>query len=118
MGIKISTSDQGDVTVMKVSGGVWLDDGSREMYEAIVDQLNRGRKKIVLDMSEARSIDSSGLGYLVTAYTKVKNSGGDLVLANPAPKIYDLMHHATKLDSVVRMHGSVEEAVAKLGKSA
>jgi anti-sigma B factor antagonist len=115
MAIKVTTSDRGSVTVMKVSGSVVLLDGAKEMFEAVAHQLQRGQKKIVLDMSEANFIDSSGLGYLVTAYTKVKNSGGELVMAAPSPKISDVMRNS-KLDRIIKVDNSVDEAVVGLEK--
>jgi len=116
MAISVSASDRDSATVVKITGRVLLYDGSKEMYEAVDGQLQRGRKRIVLDLSEVSYIDSSGLGFLVTAYTKVKNSGGELVVAAPQAKVRDLMEGGTKLYLVIGIYDTVDEAVASLEK--
>jgi len=90
-----------------------LDGGSKEMYDAITSQAQRGRKKIILDMSDAGYMDSSGVGYLVSGYTRVRNLGGELVMAAPSLKMRDLMQ-ITKLNRVVKVTDSVSEAVTAL----
>ena len=70
-------------------------------------------KKFILDLSEARYINSQGIGVLITSYTKVKNKGGMLVLFNPSEQIRKLLS-ITKLDSVFQIYNSLNEAEAAL----
>ena len=54
-------------------------------------------------------IDSSGIGELVTAFTTVKKSGGDLKLLHLTKKVHDLLQ-LTKLFTVFDVY-SDENAV-------
>jgi anti-sigma B factor antagonist len=55
-------------------------------------------------------IDSAGLGELVSAYTTVKNSGGELKLLNLTKKVKDLLV-ITKLLTVFDVKETEQEAV-------
>jgi anti-sigma B factor antagonist len=47
-------------------------------------------------MAEVTYIDSSGIGELVSAFTTVRNQGGELKLLNLTKKVHDLLQ-ITKL---------------------
>ena len=68
----------------------------REIVRELVD---KGNKKIVLNLGEVQYIDSSGVGELVKTHTTVKNQGGQLRLVNLNKRISDLLQ-MTRLSSV------------------
>jgi anti-sigma B factor antagonist len=70
-----------------------------------------GSKKIVLNLAEVSYIDSSGLGELVSAYTAVKNAGGELKLLNLTSKVRDLLV-ITKLVTVFDVKDDEASAVS------
>ena len=47
-------------------------------------------RHVVVDMSDVRFVDSSGLAALVGALTKVKEQGGVITLASPTPQLVKL----------------------------
>ena len=47
------------------------------MRETVKDLLEKGRKKIFLNLDDINYIDSSGVGELVSAFTSVRNQDGD-----------------------------------------
>jgi len=67
----------------------------------------------VIDLAETPWTNSLGVGMLMSAYTSVKKSGGDVVLANATDRIRDLLR-VTRLDSVFTVHNSVFEAMEHL----
>jgi anti-sigma B factor antagonist len=67
-------------------------------------------KKIVMDMGGVRYVDSSGIAVMVSSFTALRKSGIDLVLAQPTPKIHDLLQ-VTKLYTVFNVYDSVEKAL-------
>jgi anti-sigma B factor antagonist len=69
------------------------------LRSTIKDLLAEGRNKIVLNLGDVNYIDSSGIGELVTAFTTVKKTGGDLKLLNLTKKVHDLLQ-LTKLFTV------------------
>src|SRR5213595_2109156 len=89
----------GDVTVMDVSGRITLGEGSSLLRDALRDLVAKGDKKILLNLGEVTYIDSSGIGELVSAFTTVRNQGGELKLLNLTKKVHDLLQ-ITKLYTV------------------
>jgi anti-sigma B factor antagonist len=64
-----------------------------------VSLVEQGRRRVILDLGELRFIDSTGLGSLVGARKRVRESGGELVLTNTAQRIVKLLE-ITGLDAV------------------
>jgi anti-sigma B factor antagonist len=77
----------------------------------IQEALLQGRKKILLNLAEVYFIDSSGLGELVSAYTRVAGRGGRLKLVHLTPRTSDLMQ-ITKLSTVFEIFSDEGKAVA------
>lgn len=99
MSIKISTREVKDVTIVDISGQITLGDETGKLRSAVRGLLEKGKKKIVLNLAEVHYIDSSGVGELVGSYTTVRNQGGQLKLLNLTKKVHDLLQ-ITKLYTV------------------
>ncbi len=61
-------------------------------------------------------IDSSGIGELVSAFTTVKNQGGELKLLNLTKKVHDLLQ-ITKLYTVFDVKDDESSAVASFARA-
>ena len=99
MSIKASTRQVDEVTVVDLSGRITLGEGSTILRDTVRDLLGRGQKKILLNLGDVTYIDSSGIGELVSAFTTVRNQGGELKLLNLTKKVHDLLQ-ITKLYTV------------------
>ncbi len=99
MTMKVSTRQVNGVTVVDMSGRITLGEGSVILRDTIRDLLSRGNKKILLNLGDVTYIDSSGIGELVSAFTSVRNQGGELKLLNLTKKVHDLLQ-ITKLYTV------------------
>jgi len=97
--MKASNRQVNGVTVVDMSGRITLGEGSVILREAVKDLLGKGQKKILLNLSEITYIDSSGIGELVSAFTSVRNQGGELNLLKLTKKVHDLLQ-ITKLYTV------------------
>lgn len=87
------------ITVVDMSGRITLGEGGVVLRETIHDLLDKGDKKILLNLGDISYIDSSGIGELIGAFTSVRNRGGDLKLLNLTKKVKDLLQ-ITKLYTV------------------
>jgi anti-sigma B factor antagonist len=99
MSIKVSTRQVDGVTILDLSGRITLGEGSVVLRDAIRDLIAKGDKNILLNLGDVSYIDSSGIGELVSAFTSVKNNGGELKLLNLTKKVHDLLQ-ITKLYTV------------------
>ncbi len=97
------------VTVLDLSGKITLGEASGKLRGAVQDALSSS-KKIVLNLADVNYIDSAGLGELVSAYTTVKNAGGELKLLNLTKKVRDLLV-ITKLLTVFDVKENEQDAV-------
>lgn len=115
MSMKVSTRQVDGITILDLSGRITLGEGSVTVRDAIRDLLNKGEKHILLNLGDVSYLDSSGLGELVSAYTSVKNAGGELKLLNLTKKVHDLLQ-ITKLYTVFDVKDDEASAVASFSK--
>ena len=111
MSMTYTTRDVGGVTIVDLSGKITLGEGGVTLREEVRKLLGEGKKKIVLNLADVNYIDSSGLGELVSAYTAVKNGGGELKLLNLTSKVRDLLV-ITKLVTVFDVKDNAAAAVS------
>lgn len=109
--MKISVRQNGEVTILAIKGKVTIGEGDVALRQAIQEALNGGARKIVLELSEVSTIDSSGVGEVVSSFTAVTNRGGKLKLLNLPPKVVDILT-ITQLITVFEVFESEAEAVA------
>ena len=110
MTMKISPRQVDGVTILDCSGRITLGEGSVILRDAVRDLLSKGQKKILLNLGEVNYIDSSGIGELVSAFTTVRNQGGELKLLNLTKKVHDLLQ-ITKLYTVFDVRDDEASAV-------
>jgi len=97
--MKISTREVDDVTIVDIAGRITLGEETGALRKTVRDLLDKGKKKIVVNLAEVHYIDSSGVGELVGSFTATRNQGGDLKLANLTEKVHDLLQ-ITKLYTI------------------
>jgi anti-sigma B factor antagonist len=97
--MKVSSRQVNGVTILDLSGRITLGEGSVVLRDTIRDLVTKGSKQILLNLGEVTYIDSSGIGELVSAFTTVRNQGGELKLLNLTKKVHDLLQ-ITKLYTV------------------
>jgi anti-sigma B factor antagonist len=66
----------------------------------------------IIDISDLRYINSSGIGVLITILTKFRNKGGEVYLMNPSESVKKLLV-ITKLNAIFQIIKSEEEVVSK-----
>jgi anti-sigma B factor antagonist len=114
--MKIKTRQVDGVTILDLSGRITLGEGSVQLRDAVRDLLSKGSKQILLNLGDVTYIDSSGIGELVSAFTTVRNQGGDLKLLNLTKKIHDLLQ-ITKLYTVFDVKEDEASAVASFARA-
>ena len=115
MTMKASTRQVDGITVVDLSGRITLGEGSVVLRETVRDLLAKGDKKMLLNLGEVTYIDSSGIGELVSAFTTVRNQGGELKLLNLTKKVHDLLQ-ITKLLTVFDVHDDEAKAITSFEK--
>ena len=111
MSMKLNTRQVDGVTILDLSGRITLGEGSVQLRDAIRDLLAKVSKLIMLNLADVNYVDSSGIGELVSAYTTVRNQGGELKLLNLTKKVHDLLQ-ITKLYTVFDVKDDEASAIA------
>ena len=110
MNLKTSLRQVDGVNIVDCSGRITLGEGSIVLRDIVKDLLGKGHKKILLNLGDVNYIDSSGIGELVSAFTTVKNQGGELKLLNLTKKVHDLLQ-ITKLYTVFDVRDDEASAI-------
>ena len=87
----VSKRQVGDVTILDLRGKITIGTGDVQLRNAVQDVLNSGATKVLINMRDVSTIDSSGIGELVSAYTTATNRGVKLKLINLPSKVTDIL---------------------------
>ena len=110
MSMTITQRQLDDVVMLDLTGRITIGEGTVILRERIQKMLNAGDRKFLLRLADVDYIDSSGLGELVSSFTKVKNQDGDLKLLQLTRRMRDLMQ-ITKLLTVFDVYDDEAEAI-------
>ena len=113
--MKSSTRQVDGVTIIDLSGRITLGEGSSVLRDLVRQTVAKGNKKILLNLGDVTYIDSSGIGELVSAFTTVRNQGGELKLLNLTKKVHDLLQ-ITKLYTVFDVKDDEASAIRAFTK--
>ena len=83
----------------------------QELKNLVTERLEAGERRFVIDFSRTGSIDSSGLGALVTISKQVREQGGEMRLAGLNDDLRTLFE-LTKLDTLFTISNSAEQALS------
>mgnify|MGYP001583948012 FL=1 len=102
--------DAKGVLVIEVDGQLIV--GNRqELKQKVLDALEAGDRKFLVDFTRTGYIDSSGLGVLVSLSKKIRDEGGDLRLAGLNEDLKTLFE-LTKLDTLFAISDSAQDALS------
>ncbi|HXO22349.1 MAG TPA: STAS domain-containing protein [Thermoanaerobaculia bacterium] len=108
--MKINTRQRDGATILDLKGKITIGSGDLELRNAVQEALMSGAKNIIVNFAEVTTIDSSGVGELVSSYTTVKNRGAKLKLVNLHAKVRDVLH-ITQLIKVFDVYDTEDEAI-------
>jgi len=82
-----------------------------QLKEEIVNLIDGGVRRLVVDLSDARYLDSTALGVLIGGLKRLRERNGELRLASPQPRILKVLE-ITRLLKVFEVCDSVQQALA------
>lgn len=109
--MKVTDREVKGVTVLEPRGKIMGGPDASLLHDKFYELVEKGKKKVIVDLAQVDWMNSTGLGILIGGYTTMRNNKGELKLANVTDKIQSLLT-ITKLVSVFEAYDSVEEAVA------
>jgi anti-sigma B factor antagonist len=118
--LTVSTHEERGVIVVDLAGKIAIGETSQQLHSELRSLVEAGNKNILINLSNVKTIDSSGLGTLVAGYTTVERAGGQLKLTSLSDKASELMT-ITKLYTVFDVFDDQQAAInsfTKVGEAA
>lgn len=106
--LQMEVDRQGPIAVVKLTGSANMD-VVEHLQERLIDLLDQGVERLVLDMSGLKFISSVGLSAIIAAHLHCRHHLSEVRLVNPQPAILELLR-VTRLTRIFTIHDSVEQA--------
>src|SRR6266540_3092990 len=116
MDLEVETQTRGDASVLVLRGEIDVYTAPR-LRQTIVDLVDGGATRIVVDMEKVDFLDSTGLGVLVEGLKRIKNREGSLAIVATQDKILKIFD-ITGLNKAFAIHATVDDAFQEAAPSA
>ena len=108
--LRISVMLSASHVIVKLAGESDFANG-RQLRDALVSQLSRGARRMIVDVSELDFMDSTGVNVLLAVRSALQARGGSLVLVAPQRLVARVLG-AMDTGQVLTVYRTVDEAVA------
>ncbi len=88
--------------ILRLSGDLIGEDNGATVVEVVAEAIQKQVLACIIDISELRYINSSGIGVLITILTKFRNKGGEVYLMKPSENVQKLLV-ITKLNAIFQI---------------
>jgi anti-sigma B factor antagonist len=104
-------ADHGTYQVLTLQGD--LDAAACDQLRAVFDELLAADSHAVIDMTDVVFIDSSGLGAIVGGARRMRERGGEILLAGPRPAVARVLR-MTGIDRVLPVAADRADATLRM----
>lgn len=113
----LKAREHDNVVIFDLEGEIRRSDTAAvSLHQLVKEQLERGKRELLLNFEKVPFIDSFGVGEILASYISTQNLGGRLKLAGVSPRLY-LVFQVTQLTRVLDIQDNVEKALASFKKS-
>lgn len=106
-------TEENNIQVLVLSGELIDKNQATDLVKNIDDLLTQGKSKLIIDLSDLKYMNSSGLNVLIQLLTKTRTNGGESVIFNVSKKVNDLLI-ITKLNTLFKVADNKAEAIKML----
>lgn len=103
-------TEENNLQVLMLRGELIDKNQAIDLIKSIDELLIEGKNKLIIDLSDLKYMNSSGLNVLVQLLTKTRTNGGESVIFNVSKKVNDLLV-ITKLNTLFKVANSKESAI-------
>ncbi len=109
--MNLNDYERDGIAVLEPRGKIMGGPDATILHEKLHECIEKGRKKVIIDLARVEWMNSTGRGILMSGRTTLRNNGGELKLANVTDKIQSLLT-ITKLVTVFEAFDSIDDAVS------
>ncbi len=102
----LQRNTDGEVTELET---LEIKGGNENLPDVVEAQIAKGRKRMVLDLINEKHLNSNDLAQIIGAMRYAQDAGGELVFANPNPRVSEILR-ITHLDDVMAICDSIGAA--------
>lgn len=102
-----------NINIISLKGQLIEKNQAAALNQKIDELLEENESKYIIELSELKNLNSSGLNVLINILTKARKAGGETLIANVPKKINELLV-ITRLNTVFTVVDSVESALSQL----
>jgi anti-sigma B factor antagonist len=115
--LQTATRQVEGITVLEVKGRLTAGEGCVMLRESICNLMDKGNKRILINLYGVDSVDSCGIGELVRIHTTLRKQGGQLKLVNMHKRLMDILE-MTCLHRVFDIQKDEASAIKSFGRAA
>lgn len=108
--MQLNITEQGEIVKIEILEERMDAHNSGDLKEQMLQLFDEGKCNLLIDLSEVRFVDSSGLGALVSGFKNASAREGSLKLCGLQPQVRS-MFELTRLHRVFEIFTSLEEAL-------
>ncbi len=105
------------IEVFKIAGSLTLGRDAQQLEWSVEELIKSNKSRIILDLGDVSFVDSAGIGILVGCHGKAGAAGGQLRLSRVAERVLNVLR-VTKVDSILHIDASTEDAIRNIAESA
>lgn len=109
--MNIKTRKEEGVVILSLEGKLTIGEGDVKLREEVRDALDDGAKKILLNLKNVRTMDSSGLGELIRCNVTSQNKQAVIRLVHVEDKVQEVLE-MTRLIGVFDTFENEIDAIA------
>lgn len=103
-----------DYQILSLTGELIDKNQAIDLIKSVEGLLDAGKTKWVIDLTDLKYMNSSGLNVLIQLLSKTRTRGGESVICHVSKKVNDLLI-ITKLNTLFKITDSKEDAFKLLG---
>lgn len=108
--MKIKERKRDGVAILEMSGKLMGGPDAESFAEILKTLIHEGTHNVVVNLEKVKWVNSTGLGILISGYTTLKKSGGELKLLKVSDRIENIFI-VSKLFTVFESYQDEDEAV-------
>jgi anti-sigma B factor antagonist len=115
--LRSSAREVNGVAILDLAGRMTIGDNNMLFRTSTQELVDKGARKVLLNLKEVDFVDSAGLGELVKAHTSLRKHGGQLKMTNLNDKVEKLFKLAS-LTQVFEIYGDEGSAIRSFASAA
>lgn len=113
--MKIKTSEKYGAVIIELKGNVMGGEDTKNFTDLLHKLIDENKLNVIVDLSDVKFMNSSGLGMLISGLTTMKKANGYFKLACVSDKIESLLV-ITKLITIFETFDNVDAAIKSFSK--